>query len=332
MAACGIDLDAEPSSTRSTSTRATRRCILGYEEALTRRDSPHRRLVRLLGPPALDRRAHPPARRRARGVPRAAWATRSACKLGPRATADEAVELCETPQPRRVPGPAHADHPDGRDRVEDRLPPLLRAVRDAGHPVVWACDPMHGNTFITVGRHKTRHLDDSSGRDRAAFSRPTGPRARWPGGVHVELTGDDVTECLGGAEEILDQHLDTATRRCATPGSTPASRSTSRSAWPSCCATAPSRPRPPVAPSAFRLPSRARSASQRALIRPCRPFRASPVQKRSGVRPQEPRFRGLTPHMEGARKRAEVAGRPYVALCSRAQRAACVRSVTPICW
>jgi 3-deoxy-7-phosphoheptulonate synthase len=87
------------------------------------------------------------------------------------------------------------------------LPPLLKAVRDAGHPVVWMCDPMHGNTFVSPGGRKTRHFDHVLAEIGEFFTvcREAGV---WPGGVHVELTGDDVTECLGGAEEILDEHLD----------------------------------------------------------------------------------------------------------------------------
>jgi 3-deoxy-7-phosphoheptulonate synthase len=95
----------------------------------------------------------------------------------------------------------------GADIVEDRLRPLLAAVRDAGHPVVWACDPMHGNTYTSDGGKKTRHLDAVL-TEIGGFFAAHRAEGTWPGGVHVELTGADVTECLGGAEEILDVHLD----------------------------------------------------------------------------------------------------------------------------
>jgi 3-deoxy-7-phosphoheptulonate synthase len=95
----------------------------------------------------------------------------------------------------------------GADQVEDRLRPLLAAVRDSGHPVVWACDPMHGNTFTSGTGRKTRHFDFILD-EIAGFVRAHRAEGTWPGGVHVELTGDDVTECLGGAEEVLDEHLD----------------------------------------------------------------------------------------------------------------------------
>jgi 3-deoxy-7-phosphoheptulonate synthase len=95
----------------------------------------------------------------------------------------------------------------GAAQVADVLPPLLDAVRAAEHPVVWTCDPMHGNTFVSVGGRKTRHFDDIL-REIAGFFSAHRAVGTWPGGVHVELTGDDVTECLGGAEGLLDADLD----------------------------------------------------------------------------------------------------------------------------
>ena len=79
-------------------------------------------------------------------------------------------------------------------------------IARGGHTVVWACDPMHGNTFVSASGHKTRHLEDIMEEIRLFFAthRETGT---WPGGVHIELTGENVTECLGGAEEILDEQL-----------------------------------------------------------------------------------------------------------------------------
>ena len=129
------------------------------------------------------------------------------CKVGPTATGDEVVALCEALNPGRVPGRLTLISRMGADLVEDRLRPLLAAVRDAGHPVVWACDPMHANTFTSEGGRKTRHLDAVLS-EIAGFFAAHRAEGTWPGGVHVELTGDDVTECLGGAEEILDRHLD----------------------------------------------------------------------------------------------------------------------------
>ncbi len=124
------------------------------------------------------------------------------CKIGPNATSTEVLELCEVLNPERLPGRLTLISRMGADRIAEVLPPLVRAVRDAGHPVVWACDPMHGNTFTSPSTgHKTRHFEDISTEiDRFfAVHRAEGT---WPGGIHVELTGDDVTECLGGSEGL----------------------------------------------------------------------------------------------------------------------------------
>jgi 3-deoxy-7-phosphoheptulonate synthase len=80
-------------------------------------------------------------------------------------------------------------------------------VRETEHPVVWACDPMHANTFTSKSGYKTRNFEDVLA-EIGGFFAAHGAEGTWPGGVHIELTGDDVTECLGGAEEILDAHLD----------------------------------------------------------------------------------------------------------------------------
>jgi 3-deoxy-7-phosphoheptulonate synthase len=79
-------------------------------------------------------------------------------------------------------------------------------VADAGHPVVWACDPMHGNTFTAPSGLKTRHFDAIVA-ELAGFFAAHRAEGTWPGGLHVELTGDDVTECLGGADDLVDGDL-----------------------------------------------------------------------------------------------------------------------------
>jgi 3-deoxy-7-phosphoheptulonate synthase len=95
----------------------------------------------------------------------------------------------------------------GAARVREALPPLLRAVRETGIPVVWACDPMHGNLERTPSGTKTRNFDTIMAEVQGFFAahREVGT---WPGGVHVEFTGEDVTECLGGSEAVLESQLD----------------------------------------------------------------------------------------------------------------------------
>jgi len=127
-------------------------------------------------------------------------------KLGPSATPADAVALAERLDPENEAGRLTFVTRLGADRIRDLLPPLVSAVVDAGRTVVWACDPMHGNTVESESGYKTRHFDRILDECRGFFEvhRALGT---WPGGVHVELTGEDVTECLGGAERIADADL-----------------------------------------------------------------------------------------------------------------------------
>jgi 3-deoxy-7-phosphoheptulonate synthase len=207
MRACGFDTESEPQLHEVDFYTSHEALILGYEEALTRRDS--------LTGEWYDCSAHLLwIGERTRQVDGAHVEFLSGVgnpigvKLGPTTTASEVLALCERLDPERRPGRLTLVARMGADRVRDLLPPLLRAVADAGHPVVWTSDPMHGNTFMANGGRKTRHFDVII-EELAGFFAAHREVGTWPGGVHVELTGDDVTECLGGAEEILDAHLDT---------------------------------------------------------------------------------------------------------------------------
>jgi 3-deoxy-7-phosphoheptulonate synthase len=128
-------------------------------------------------------------------------------KVGPTATPDELVALCERLNPHRIPGRLTFVSRLGADRVQDALPPLARAVRETGVPVLWACDPMHANTFAAASGHKTRRFDDVL-REIEGFFAAHRAVGTWPGGVHLEITAEDVTECLGGSEEVLEEQLD----------------------------------------------------------------------------------------------------------------------------
>jgi 3-deoxy-7-phosphoheptulonate synthase len=206
MEACGIDLAAEARLHQVEFWTSHEALILGYEEALTRQDS--------LTGDWYDCSAHMLwIGERTRRIDGAhvefltGVGNPLGCKVGPTATADEVIELCERLNPDRTPGRLTLITRMGADKVEDQLRPLLRAVTAAGHPVVWACDPMHGNTYTAPGGRKTRHLDAVLAEIKGFFDAHQA-EGTWPGGVHVELTGDDVTECLGGAEEIFDADLD----------------------------------------------------------------------------------------------------------------------------
>ena len=128
------------------------------------------------------------------------------CKIGPTTTPEQILGLCEQLNPEREEGRLTLITRMGASNVAENLPPLLTAVRDAGQPVVWACDPMHGNTFTSETGHKTRHFDDVLA-EVTAFFEAHRQAGTWAGGIHVELTGEDVTECLGGAEEVQTQDL-----------------------------------------------------------------------------------------------------------------------------
>ena len=206
MKACGIDLEKEAHLHQVDFYTSHEALLLGYEEALTRQDS--------LTDDWYDCSAHQlwigERTRQLDGAHvefLAGVENPIAVKLGPTATPDEALQLCERLNPDRVPGRLSLISRMGHQLIAEALPPIVAAVDKAGHPVVWVCDPMHGNTFASPSGRKTRHFDHVLAEIQGFFSvhRSLGT---WPGGVHVELTGDDVTECLGGAEEVLEDQLD----------------------------------------------------------------------------------------------------------------------------
>jgi 3-deoxy-7-phosphoheptulonate synthase len=129
-------------------------------------------------------------------------------KVGPSMTPEQLCALCDRLDPGLVPGRLVLITRLGAHRTTDLLPSLLRAIRATGRSVVWACDPMHGNTFRSESGYKTRRLVDIA-KEIASFFAVHKAEGTHPGGVHLELTGDDVTECLGGAEEVLDTQLGT---------------------------------------------------------------------------------------------------------------------------
>jgi 3-deoxy-7-phosphoheptulonate synthase len=205
MEACGIQLSNEPSLHQVDFYTSHEALILGYEESLTRRDS--------LTGDFYDCSAHMLwVGERTRQLDGAHVEFLSGirnplgCKIGPSVTPEEAVAICECLNPDRVPGRLTFISRMGARRVTDTLTPVLEAVHDSGHPVAWACDPMHGNTYVSNGGPKTRHFDDILNEIRGFFEahRVAGT---WPGGVHVELTGDNVTECLGGFGDIAEKQL-----------------------------------------------------------------------------------------------------------------------------
>jgi 3-deoxy-7-phosphoheptulonate synthase len=127
-------------------------------------------------------------------------------KLGPTTTPEDVLELIGRLNPDGEPGRLTFITRMGVDRVREVLPPLIRAVTAAGVPIAWVCDPMHGNTFEAPGGYKTRRLRDVLGEVQEFFEvhRSLGTH---PGGIHIEFTGDNVTECVGGSHELAESDL-----------------------------------------------------------------------------------------------------------------------------
>jgi 3-deoxy-7-phosphoheptulonate synthase len=207
MNACGIDLETTKQLHEVDVYTSHEALLLGYEEALTRQDSItggwYDCSAHMLWIGERTRRLDGAHIEFLRGV-----GNPLGCKIGPTTTTDFVLTLCETLNPSRVPGRLTLITRMGAEKVASALPPLLNAVRQAGHPVVWACDPMHGNTFTSHSGRKTRDFETICA-EMAGFVSAHRNEGTWPGGIHIELTGDDVTECLGGAEKILDADLDT---------------------------------------------------------------------------------------------------------------------------
>jgi 3-deoxy-7-phosphoheptulonate synthase len=127
-------------------------------------------------------------------------------KLGPTTTAEDALALIDALDPQREPGRLTFVIRMGAGRVRDNLPPLVEKVTASGAQVAWICDPMHGNTFEAESGYKTRRFDDVVD-EVAGFFDVHRALGTHPGGVHLEFTGDDVTECVGGGHEIVEDDL-----------------------------------------------------------------------------------------------------------------------------
>ncbi len=127
-------------------------------------------------------------------------------KLGPTATGADALEIADRLDPDRVPGRLTFITRMGADKVREKLPPIIEAVEASGRQVAWVCDPMHGNTFETANGYKSREYE-AVVEELNGFFDVHDKIGSWPGGVHIELTGDDVTECLGGAFQLSEDDL-----------------------------------------------------------------------------------------------------------------------------
>jgi len=200
MSACGV----EDTSLRTTQLYGSHEMlVLDYERSLLRPEGDRVYLLSAHLPWIGDRTRQLDGAHVALG---AIIANPIEVKLGPTTTPTEAVELVERLDPRGVDGRVTFVSRMGNEAVRELLPPIIEAVTRSGHRVVWQCDPMHGNTEESPGGRKTRHFDRIMD-EVEGFFEVHQQLGTHPGGIHVEHTGEDVTECLGGAQMISHSEL-----------------------------------------------------------------------------------------------------------------------------
>ena len=205
MAACGLTSDTTPQIRETEFYTSHEALVLQYEQALTRIDSTTGQWydcaahMLWIG----DRTRQPDG---AHVDFLSGVGNPLGLKAGPGLEPDELLVLIDRLNPRNEPGRLTVITRMGHDAVEVGLPPLLRAVAREGRHVLWTCDPMHGNTIKSSNGYKTRPFDRILAEVRGFFAvhRAEGTH---PGGVHFEMTGQDVTECLGGAQAITEERL-----------------------------------------------------------------------------------------------------------------------------
>ncbi|HVA70931.1 MAG TPA: 3-deoxy-7-phosphoheptulonate synthase class II [Acidimicrobiales bacterium] len=206
MKACGIDLHDDSALQGVDFYTSHEALILPYEEALTRRDSLtgewYDCSAHLLWIGDRTRQLDGAHLNFLRGV-----ANPLGLKVGPSLGVDELRQICEVLNPTNTLGRLTLISRMGHERVSELLPPLVEALRDEGRSELWTCDPMHGNTFVTSGGLKTRRFDDVLS-ETSKFFMVHQALGTWPGGLHIELTGDNVTECLGGGSGLKVPDLD----------------------------------------------------------------------------------------------------------------------------
>ena len=207
MRACGITPETARPLAETDLYTSHEALLLNYEEALTRRDT----ITQEQGWYATsahmvwigDRTRQPDGAHieYMRGI-----SNPIGLKCGPSLDPDELVRLIETLNPDNIPGRLTLIARMGADKVRTGLPPLLHAVQKSGAKVVWCCDPMHGNTIKASSGYKTRRVDDIMAEVQGFFDAHD-EVGTYPGGVHFEMTGKNVTECVGGVVDVTEERL-----------------------------------------------------------------------------------------------------------------------------
>jgi 3-deoxy-7-phosphoheptulonate synthase len=205
MAACGLTSETTPQIRETDFFTSHEALLLNYEEAMTRVDSTtgdwYDTSAHLLWIGDRTRQPDHAHVEFLRGI-----GNPVAFKAGPSIEPDTLLKLIDILNPANEPGRLTIVARMGADKVERALPPLIRAVEREGRKVVWLCDPMHGNTVKSATGYKTRHFDRILAEVRGFFAVHKA-EGTYAGGVHFELTGQDVTECVGGGQAITEASL-----------------------------------------------------------------------------------------------------------------------------
>ncbi|RDE24986.1 3-deoxy-7-phosphoheptulonate synthase class II [Motiliproteus coralliicola] len=205
MKACGISGNNTPQIHETSLYTSHEALLLNFEQALTRRDSLTERWydcsAHMLWIGDRTRQLDGAHIEFMRGIHNPIGV-----KVGPSMAADELLKLIEILNPNNEPGRLNLISRMGAEQVGDKLSPLVRAVKDAGLKVLWSCDPMHGNTIKTSNGYKTRAVDQVLS-EMKGFFQVHQAEGTIAGGVHFEMTGQNVTECIGGAYQITEANL-----------------------------------------------------------------------------------------------------------------------------
>jgi len=205
MRACGLDLESHPELRATDFYTSHEALLLGYEQAFTRVDSTTGDWYATSGHMLWvgDRTRQPDHAHVEyfRGINNPIG-----LKCGPSLKPDELIKLIDVLNPDNEPGRLTLIGRFGAEKVGEHLPQLIRAVVREGRVVVWSCDPMHGNTITSTSGYKTRPFDRILSEVRSFFQVHTA-EGTHAGGVHLEMTGQDVTECIGGARAITEEDL-----------------------------------------------------------------------------------------------------------------------------
>jgi len=205
MEACGLTSETTPQIRETDFFTSHEALLLPFEEAMTRVDSTtgdwYAVSAHMLWIGDRTRQADGAHVEFLRGVKNPVG-----LKCGPSLEPDDLLRLIDALNPENEPGRLTLIARMGSDKVRQKLPPLVRAVARAGRQVVWSCDPMHGNTIKSANGYKTRPFDRVLDEVRGFFAVHQG-EGTYAGGIHLELTGQDVTECIGGAQAITEEKL-----------------------------------------------------------------------------------------------------------------------------